>query len=199
MPFEHSTSVHPADEAARLLTRGVAQGHPRAVADFYEQWFDFALRLAHRASRRDESFALDIVQDVMIKAARSMPELESRAAIERWLTRVVCNAVVDRLRSERRRRRREAQVEQSAPIASDAGASEWVREQLRLLHDDDALLVRLRYAGAMKLRGVGQAMDLSADAVRGRLRGTLSALRRRAEEGDSDAHGHGQDTRPRTP
>ncbi len=190
MAVEHlipGSAVSQADEAARLLTRGVARGQSEAVAAFYEQWFDFALRLARRASARDESFALDIVQDVMIKAARSMPELDSHAAIERWLTRVVCNAAVDQLRSEQRRRRREACVEHRAPLGVDTDVSEWVHVQLSRLREEDAALVRLRYSGAMKLRAVGQAMNLSADAVRARLRGAMGALRRRAGEGGSDA------------
>lgn len=187
VPAEHSTPVAPADEAARLLTRGVARGQSEAVAAFYEQWFDFALRLARRASGRDESAALDIVQDVMIKSARSMPELDSQPAIKRWLTRVVCNAAVDHRRSEYRRRRREAQADQFAAAAADTDAVEWVHAQLSRLHEEDAMLVRLRYAGAMKLRAVGEAMNVSTDAARGRLRSAMAVLRRRAEERDADA------------
>lgn len=185
---QRRNSVHDADEAARLLTRGVAHGRSESVAAFYEQWFDFALCLARRASGRDESVALDLVQDVMIKAARSMPELDSRAAIERWLTRVICNAAVDQRRSERRRRRREARAELVAPLSTDADAAEWMHAQLSRLDEEDAMLVRLRYAGAMKLRAVGEAMNVSTDAARGRLRNALAVLRRRAEKGDADAH-----------
>lgn len=186
VPSVQSTSVCPGDEAARQLTRGVARGQPQAVAAFYEQWFDFTLRQARRASGRDESFALDIVQEVMIKCARSLPELESRAAIERWLTRVVCNAAVDHLRAERRRRRRETMADPSQSMTSDADATEWVHAQLGRLNAEEAMLVRLRYAGAMKLRDVGEAVNLSAEAVRGRLRGAMAALRRHAEEGEQD-------------
>jgi len=168
-----------ADEAARRVTRGVARGEPGAVAEFYETWFDFALRLASRASRRDESFCLDVVQDAMIRVARSMPALDSRAAVERWLQRTVYSVVIDHVRAEQRRIARE----QAAGLLingnedTDDDAMEWVRKQLRSLQAEDALLVRLRFAGAMKLRAMGLALGTTSDAVRGRLRCLLTDLR----------------------
>lgn len=184
VPIEQSTSVHEADEAARRLTRGVARGEPTAVAEFYESWFDFTLRLARRASGRDESFGLDIVQDVMIKAARSMPAVDSTAEVERWLTRVVCNSVLDRFREERRRAAREGRVRPRSTEADNSEAMQWVRQQLNSLREDDAMLVRLRFAGAMTFKAVGEAMNITTDAARGRLRAAVGALRDRHVEGD---------------
>lgn len=185
MACEHPNSVHEADEAARHLTRGVARGDRDAVAAFYERWFDFAYRQARRASGRDESFAMDIVQEVMVKAARSMPAIDDHAGVERWLTRVVCNAVIDHQRSERRRARREGQAGGVPSSPPDLDAMAWVHEQLCHLETDEAWLMRLRFVGGLKLRSIAELFGTSSDAARGRLRATIGSLRERAEKGDA--------------
>lgn len=185
MAFKHPNAVHEADEAARLLTRGVARGDRDAVAAFYEQWFDFVYRQARRASGRDDSFAMDIVQEVMVRAARSMPAIDDHAGVERWLTRVACNTVVDHQRSERRRSRREGHSLGPQPSQADADAMAWVHEQLRCLGHDEAWHIRLRFASGMKFRSIAELFGTSSDAARGRLRATIGTLRDRAEEGDA--------------
>ena len=74
-----------------------------------ERRFPWVAAKARSITRRDEAFCLDVVQDVMMIVVKKMPRLETEAALRAWMARTVSRAVTDRLRSEARRRRREAQ------------------------------------------------------------------------------------------
>ena len=52
-------------------------GNAKAVETFYSQYFDFLYHHARRATRRDEAFCLDVVQDAVIRIMRTIRRVES--------------------------------------------------------------------------------------------------------------------------
>jgi RNA polymerase sigma factor (sigma-70 family) len=177
--------------AASELTRRIANGDPAAFAAFYEQWFDAAFVLARTASRRDESFCLDVVQDVMLRVADRMPPLADDAAVGAWMSRTVYTAVLDRLRGERRRQRREQAVAARAADARAAPADGavladeqrgWLLQKLAALPAADRALVEARFGTAATVAAAGREFGWSDDAAHGRLRRVLGRLRRAARE-----------------
>ena len=188
---------HWVEDDSRRITAAIAHGDSSAFGLFYDQWFSFAFEEARRYTQRDEATCLDIVQDAMLKAARSMRPLDSKADIERWLTRVVRTSALDTLRKEQRRRRRELDsavqdgrgASPAQRAAKDHARRQWLADQVEWLTREvatsstsDQVLLHLRYALGRSLEQTGRAVGISADAAHGRLRRIINRLRSRVED-----------------
>jgi RNA polymerase sigma factor (sigma-70 family) len=173
------------DDPTRQLTGAIASGDTEAFARFYRRWVDRMYEEAHRATGRDESFCLDVVHDAMLRVMKSIKPMDSEAALWGWLRLVVRSCAFDRLRREVRRRKRE-RAESAGPAADSrddlAERLAWLRTELAQLDEREVALLTMRHRFGWTLRHIGSAAGLKSGAVDGRLRRTLSALRRRAEE-----------------
>ena len=164
-------------------TSRIARGDADAFGTFYEAWFDRCYALARGLTRRDESFCLDVVQDAMLKAARSMKRIETEPELERWMARVVHTAALDRLLADSRRlarERRRADDDARTLDADPDGVDErvrWLRTQLAALGPEERTLLSLRYVQDRTLEETGRAVGLSGDAAHGKLRRLMRRLR----------------------
>ena len=176
------------DNAA--LSRAIQRGDETAFAAFYAAWFAATLALARASSRRDEAFCLDVVQDVMLTVAKSMPALRDERAVRGWMTTTVLRALADRARAERRRQQREAAAGAAAAAAGDepwvalaAGErQQWLLARVQELPAHDQALLRARFAAGESVAAAGAPFGLSADAAHGRLRRVMERLRQAAAE-----------------
>lgn len=173
------------------LARGIAAGDEAAFATFYAAWFPAALALARAASRRDESFCLDVVQDVMLVVARKLPALASAAAVRAWMTTAVLRACTDRVRQQQRRQRREAVAGAARAAATEAEPwlallggerAQWLAARLAELPASDRALLLARFGDAASVAAAGQEFGLGEHAAHGRLRRVLHRLRQSAAE-----------------
>lgn len=178
------------DDAARL-TAAIAAGDPDALARFYEAWFDRMVAIARRASGRDESFCLDVVQESFMKMIRKMRRIESGEALAVWVRRVVTRTAYDMLRAERRRVGREerrvreiSSGDTSAP--PDAGRLRWLERELASLDHEEAEMMLARYRFGWTLRAIGARFGLSVGAVDGRLTRIVAGIRERAREAEGN-------------
>ncbi len=176
----------PRDVGVRQLTRAIARGDERAFARFYSDWFEPAYAMARDLTRRDESFCLDVVQDAMLRAARSMKPIDSENQLHAWMRRVVHTSALDHLRAERRRRAREL------ARASDAQAIirplderiEWLREELAKLPAADRSLLRLKFAQSATLADAGASEGITGASAHGRIRRAIARLAESARRND---------------
>lgn len=177
------------DSAA--LSRVIAAGDEAAFASFYAAWFAATLALARAASRRDEAFCLDVVQDVMFTVSRKMPSLRDERAVRAWMTKAVWNATTDRVRNENSRDRRERCVAAAHGDAADgepwlalaAGErQQWLSARLQELPASDRALLAARFGDGASVAAVGAAFGFTADGAHGRLRRVLTRLRTLATE-----------------
>lgn len=184
----------PCQPTAALLPR-IAAGDAAAFGGFYDAWFPAALALARTIARRDESFGMDVVQDVMCKVADAPPQAEDDDAVAAWMSRAIWTATIDRLRAEHRRARRETTVASLRPERSDdtpwlsALANErlsWLQAQLAALPAAEAALLQARFGDASTLAATGARFGLSGDAAHGRIRRVLLRLRQAAKEWFAD-------------
>ena len=173
------------------ITRRIAAGDEVAYAAFYEAWFAPALSLVRAVSRRDEAFCLDVVQDVMLAVACSMPSLGDDVALRAWMTRTVVNAVTDRVRAETRRHRRERAVAETAAATRkqepwldlvEQERRTWLVESVAALPAVEQALLRARFGDASSVAAVADDLGISSDAAHGRLRRALDKLRQKAAE-----------------
>ena len=175
------------------LTRAIAAGDPAAFSRFYDRWFDHVFRDVQRSTRCDESFCLDVVQEVMMRVIRSIRPMPDDARVAAWLRVVARSCAIDRLRSEQRHRdrvRRAAATSASKRPARDdsntyAEQLAWLEAELAELDPQSQDLLLLRHRLGWTLDRIGTALGLTPGAVDGRLRRLTRLLRRRAAEGET--------------
>lgn len=171
------------------LTGGVARGDPRAFEELYREWFPRCVAIARARTGRDESFCLDVAQDVMLKVARTLPALRTEQDLSRWLTRAVITGAIDAIRRERRtqtRDQRAAQHERSEAAGGIKPELDALMKQLDALGHEDRWLLLHRFAHQLEHATIGRLMGLSGDAVSGRVRRALGRLRAAKGEGEVD-------------
>ena len=139
--------------------------------------------------------AEDALQDVSLKALRRGPKCKSRDEAVRWLTKVTVNRCLMHHRREKRftrstaeiiKRRTENALEQTGTDAKAIAAEELevVRQSLSELEDTLLTTVVLRYFVGLNSTEIGQILELSASAVRTRLReGRMILARKLTERG----------------
>ncbi len=178
----------PQEQPIARLTADVAAGRPEALTTFYEAYFDRVYAGARRALGGDEAACLDLVQEVMLKAIRALPIIESEAGLEAWLARVVRTCAIDALRSRQRRLKREATAnaqrveELKAALEQTDEQLQWLREEIAALDSESARLLTLRYRCGWTLSQIGLALGLSPGAVDRRLRTIVTTLKRRGRD-----------------
>lgn len=164
------------------LCEAVASGDADAFETLYVERFPMVLACARACTRRDESFCLDIVQDVMMRTAAKLPRLTGEPALCAWLTRTTVCASLDALRTERRRAKRErgrvvSQASGSTQADDRIGAEEELHQLLgQLSHMDHVLLISAVVAGST-LRQAALAAGLNENAANGRFRRLVQRLR----------------------
>lgn len=180
--------------ATAPLTGAIAAGDETAFERFYELWFDRALGLARKLTKRDEAFCLDVVQDVMLRVVKSIPRLADERAVDAWMGRTVFSTAIDRLRADSRRRRRERHAADNetdaaagpAEVMFDAEQIEWLRARIAELPKQDQQMLADRFTHDRTLAETGAALGLSINATHGRVRRLVEKLRRMATEVFSD-------------
>jgi RNA polymerase sigma-70 factor (ECF subfamily) len=176
------------DDRVRSWTRGIAAGDPAAFAMFYEARFEVVLGLARRCARRDESFALDVVQETMLRVARSIPILDREAELDAWLFRAVRSSTIDLFRREARRLHRETTWARDRERRADSGHDAstalesderlaWLDARVAELEDLDRSLIRARFFDGASTAEIGRLFGMTIHAVHGRLRRIVERLR----------------------
>lgn len=177
--------AQPGGGGVRALTRAIARGDEAAFERFYNDWFEPAYAIARALTRRDESFCLDVVQDAMLKAAKSMKPIDTHDQLAAWMRRVVHTAALDRLRAERRRLARERDAHaQPGPLAPLDDRIAWIRAELAKLPPEERSLLAMRFGRDKTLETTAAAHTLTPGAAHGRIRRILARLRD-AAGGDS--------------
>lgn len=181
---------------ARQLTARMGRGDADAISQFYDRLFHVMFREAELASRRNEEFCLDIVQESMLKILRKIRAMETFSQLEVWTRRLVRNVAYDQLRAEIRRKQRETHSSQcrsrdaTAESQNELEAMQeqlgWLAAQLEELDASESRLLASRYTSGLTLREIGCKYGLSPGAVDGRIRRSLARLRQQYWESSND-------------
>lgn len=170
------------------LTAAMAAGDEDAVGTFYRRYFDWLYDQARRATRRDEAFCLDAVQEAVLRVIRTIKAVETEKALRAWLKLVVRATAYDLLRHESRRRRREqvAVASRGEIVAAESEAPDeeqiaWLRRGIAALDPKLVQMIELRYEKGWTLQRIASALGVSSGTIDGRLRRALRQLRRRAD------------------
>jgi RNA polymerase sigma factor (sigma-70 family) len=166
-------------------TRGIGRGDARAFEILYRAWFGRVYGFARGLTKRDEAFCLDVTQEVMLRAARKMPEIESEQRLAAWLSRATLSAAVDLVRRERRASKRAAKAASARPAAADNPQRDelgWLARSFGELTEVDQALLMQRIAHGSTLKEAAAAVGIGEQAAHGRVRRALARLRELARE-----------------
>lgn len=214
---EHAVHQPPSDEQrvqrdgqaseAQLVER-LRRGDERA---FEELARDNAGRLYAMAYRmlRHEHDAQEAVQEAMLGALRGIADFDARSRLSTWLTRIVINKCLMRLRSKRRRP--EVAMDALLPTFKDDGhptqwTSHWqtpvfagidddlvrlLREKIDELPDAYREVLLLRDVQQLSTEDVANALGDTPNAVKVRLHRARQALRALLDPHVRDPRSHG--------
>ena len=180
MPTDDDAPVDETDER-RNFDRGVVDEaiDLPAFGTFFAANYDTVLRSVH-ASNSDRESAADATQDAFIKAHARWSTLRDYEAPEAWVKRVAINISRDRLRSDRRRRDREAAIGPDvAPDVTEAfEADTGVSELLAELTSRQREIARLFYVEDRSIEEIATGLGLDSGTVKFHLARARDRLRR---------------------
>jgi RNA polymerase sigma-70 factor (ECF subfamily) len=101
----------------RELVARVIAGEPKAQRELYDSHVDRVFRLAFRLAGEDE-LARDFTQLTFIRAFARIGEFRHDSSLSTWLHAIGVSVALNGLRGVKRRRTREAPLEQAATIGT---------------------------------------------------------------------------------
>jgi RNA polymerase sigma-70 factor, ECF subfamily len=190
------TTSRGADDAgdAALVAR-LQAGDPAAFETLVRTYSMPLLRAARRFLRSEED-ARDAVQDAFVAVSRSIGSFNADARLSTWIHRILINASLMKLRSQRRHPEEDIeqylprfiedghQVESSASwnepadtLLERAEIRERVRSSIVRLPDSYRVVLMLRDIEELSTEETAQALGISPNAVKVRLHRARQALR----------------------
>ena len=157
-----------------------------AFAALYDRHGRAAYSLAYRIMG-DKQEAEDVVQEAFIRVWRSAGGYRvGRGSVRTWILSIVRNRGIDQIRSRAHLRRKQDEIEASAPTSepSEAFAETWknsqreqVREALDTLPQDQLQILELAYFSGYTHVEIAERLDLPLGTVKGRMRLGLQKIR----------------------
>lgn len=125
--------------------------------------------------------ALDVLQDVWIRAFRGIRKLKDPGSLRPWLYRITYGTAIDRIRGDASRVRAEAalgeQIEEAADLSfdeDDADAVHWALDQIDLRHRE---VLVLHFLEDFSVAQVAAVVGCPEGTVKSRIHHAKKALR----------------------
>lgn len=149
----------------------------------------------HAVARRYfscDADADDAVQDALVSAVRHLAEFRSGSRLETWLHRIVVNACLMKLRSQRRRPT--VPLNDNLDPLPDNGPTPQEREEthhavraaLLQLTESQRTVIQLRYFEGFNTAQTAELLGLTREVVKTRLHRSCRALQRALEANQRD-------------
>ena len=180
----------------RLLQEFRKTRSEAAFRELVERHLSLVYSVALRVTRNAE-FARDVSQTVFLKLAQSSAVPAADLNLLAWLHRTTRNAAIDLIRSENRRRKREAVAHETMKIESSP--ADWsqlesvLEDVLANLSEKERGLILARYYQGHTHSTTAEELGISEDAARVRTKRALAKLQERL--GKKGNHDHGRAAR----
>ena len=167
------------------LSDAIFAGDAIAFEEFYRRYAPRVYGLLMVLTNARHDLASDLLQTVMLRAARKFQRTVSEEAGWAWLATIARNAVVDHIRTETRRRGREetsAEIVRLERLAEAAGPSAQMiaalEAAIRELAPEQRSLIRQFYFEAVPQIAIAQSNNTTVKAVQSRLARIRQQLKR---------------------
>ena len=163
------------------LVKKAARGDPKAFGALVRQEQEYLYRMAFRHTGSEED-ALDVVQESILKAYKSLKTLRDPELFRTWLTRIVINTA----RALCRKRGRELPLEEERDLPAPETLPE--EEKLDLYAALDRLpetyrnVVKLKYFEGLTIREIARELDMPEGTVSSLLSRVLKRLKGQLNE-----------------
>ncbi len=166
------------DEWAARTSRAVRAGSRDALAEIFDRCAQRVVDDIRSLTRRDESFALDCLQEMFVKFATHPPVVESYAQLFAWMRSVALNIARNSILAEQRRENREAIHAMVEIDTRDARSSVDLGEIEAQLTNDERVLLDLRFGRGLKISAIASALSMGSARVESAIRRAVARLRR---------------------
>ena len=163
------------EKQEKALVKKAMRGSPQAFGDLIEAQQEYLYRMAYRYVRQ-EADALDVVQESILKAYKSLKTLREPEHFRTWLTKILINTAQDLLR----KRKPEASLAEGPDLPAPEGMSpeermdlHWAVAQLPEKYQD---VVKLKYFDGCTIREISQATGMPEGTVSVYLRRAIGRL-----------------------
>ena len=176
--------VSAVDREERTRIKLAMGGNPRAFGELIQREQEYLYRVAYRYTET-EADALDVVQDSIVKAYKSLKTLQNPEYFRTWLTSIVIHTAQDLLRRRRQEVPLEEGVSAGVPAPPEGLTPE---ERMDLYRALDQLpekyrnVVKRKYLDGWTIREISDATGMPQGTVSVYLRRGVSRLRDQLKE-----------------
>ena len=186
MGFSEQTSGDDRNRAQVQLLAAMARGDKAALAALYDQLSGPLYSLAYRMLS-DPTEAQDLLQDIFLQSWRTAASYNpGRGSVFSWLTTLVRNRAIDRIRMRRRRAEllSEAAPDLQPASGEDSSGSLWrhekaeaVRTALADLAPDQQQAIELAYFSGLTQQEIAARLNEPLGTIKARIRRGLLKLK----------------------
>jgi len=177
------------------LVKETRAGSQVAFEQLIKRYEKLVFRVAYSYTRRAES-ALDISQEIFIKAYRRLDSYRSEGSFKAWLLGIARNESADWLRRDQRFRNHNELTPENTPSCPPVQEAEILErenrqtllDQMLHLNPRQRLAVSLRYFEKRPIREIAAALDCSEGTAKSILFRSLAKLRNRMTTQRSRSH-----------
>lgn len=171
-------------EYVRRLCLGIRRGDEASLTAMYRAWHTRAIHLARSWSGLDQMACEDAAHELFLRVIRALPELDTHAAVDAWMTTTLRRIVLDALRAKKRSVAREERASRaSKPISSSSGLENDLMIRIAQLEEHEREALRLRVTSQGTLAQLALSLQLSPDQFYGRVKRAIAKLKALAEDG----------------
>jgi len=161
----------------RRALREIREGRTQAFAEIVRRHGPPLHRVLARMLR-DEHLAEDLLQEVFVKAWRSLPRFDATRALHPWLRKIAVNTALDELAKRRRRDEIDDSEELLSRLISSQDAESGLRERelservelmLMALPEEWAVVFRLRVQEELSYAEIAETLEIPIGSVMSRL------------------------------
>ena len=155
----------------KLILAGDSQAFATLVSKYQHMVYNLAIKLMG-----DKQEAEEIAQDSFLQAYRSLSSFKGESKFSTWLYKIVYHKGLDALKKRKRKRKLEVlNIDVYPALENDWDSLEVkerrrsVKEAVKNLNGDDALLITLFYFEELSLNEIGDILSVRVGAVKVKL------------------------------
>lgn len=174
------------DNDSKLIAR-FQSGDPNAFSELFEVHHARVLSLALHVVRNQES-ALDVGQEVFLRAYEELPDWRGEAKFSTWLYRTALNCCFERFRAEEKQRKirdhlPEPELGDSPEVALEGGELRAVIDDaVKTLPPRQRMIFVLKQYEEMRFHAIATLLDITEGGAKASYHKALMSLRERLRD-----------------